>query len=130
MAGQERIRSIDLPGPKEDDLHASLVEYLSRVLPKGALVHHSPNEGKRGWLAQNNIAKHGVLKGFPDLIILYAAHAYFIEIKTKKGRISTDQIRVLAQLNDQCFHCAIVRDLEGMRTTLIDFGLISGKAGG
>ena len=76
------------PLPSERALHASVVEHLKYVLRPGVVVHHSPNEGRRGWKAQRDIKSHGTLAGWPDLEILHQGQTYFVEIKTLKGRIT------------------------------------------
>lgn len=65
----------------EDQLHASIVEQLRIILPANAVLHHSPNEGKRGWKTQAWLKRAGTRAGWPDIELIYDGKFYGIELK-------------------------------------------------
>ena len=73
-------------GP-EDHLHIQVVNYIKWKY-RGAVVHHSPNEGKRSPFERWKIEQLHVSPGFPDLIIFNPPLqlTLAIELKTEKNR--------------------------------------------
>tara|TARA_B100000315_G_scaffold246118_1_gene273036 strand:+ start:1139 stop:1498 length:360 start_codon:yes stop_codon:yes gene_type:complete len=110
--------------PTERDLHAGVVEYLKLVLLPGAVLHHSPNEGKRGWKAQRDIKSHGTKAGWPDLEILHHGKTYFVELKSSKGRLTPRQKLCHEQLQQAGFHVETCRSLDEVLTCCQKWGLI------
>ncbi len=70
----------------EDALHVDTLALLRWVLPLGALMHHSPNEGRRGWQAQNKLKRLQTVAGWPDIEVIHKGRAIFIELKLPKYR--------------------------------------------
>ena len=76
-----------------------VVEYLNAVLPVGCVFHHSPNEGRRHVAYKVKLKKSGTQAGWPALEIFVPSEfstsgsprSIFLELKTKKGRISEMQ---------------------------------------
>lgn len=112
-----------LPDQSEAALHRQVVDWLAMALPKGALVHHSPNEGKRGFKAQRDVREMAVLRGFPDLVIFWEGSVYFMELKARRGRMSADQSAVIVQLMDMGFNAGVVRSLAGADACLRSWGV-------
>lgn len=84
-------------GP-EDHLHIQVCYYLRTQYPK-AIFHHSPNEGKRGYVQKIKIKEMGVKAGFPDLIVIFEGRNLGLELKTEKGietKFQTEWIKVLS----------------------------------
>lgn len=105
----------------EYELHCLIVDYLRLVLPRGSMIHHSPNEGKRAVSYHRKLARQGLLKGYPDLEVIIPQSAWpasggpwapiFIEVKTTKGRVSPAQ-RAAHELLEACgCHVHVVRSL-------------------
>jgi len=70
----------------EDRLQISVCNYLAYAHPF-AVVHHSPNEGKRTKFEQYLIKLLRVMSGFPDLVIFADnRRILFIELKTIKNK--------------------------------------------
>lgn len=82
----------------EEAFHVQVAQYLHLALPDGAVWHHSPNEGRRGWKAQRAIKAMGVRKGWPDIEIVWQGRVYFVELKVKPNRPSKAQRETLAAL--------------------------------
>lgn len=62
--------------------------------PELALLFHIPNGGTRDAVEGKHLKQQGVKKGVPDLCLpvpkgIY--HALYIEMKTEKGRTTSDQ---------------------------------------
>lgn len=76
----------------EAALHKAVIEYLRLILPKGTVIHHSPNEGKRGLLEQRALKNNGTMAGWPDIEIVWNGWVFFIELKSAKGRLRPEQI--------------------------------------
>lgn len=70
----------------EAELHADIVTKLRVLLPSNAVLHHSPNEGKRGWHAQKWLKVSGTRRGWPDLEIIFEGRFYGIELKAGKRK--------------------------------------------
>lgn len=69
----------------EDVLQINVCKYVRYAYPF-AVIHHSPNEGKRSKFERYLIGLLGVNPGFPDLIILDDdKRILFLELKAKKG---------------------------------------------
>lgn len=92
---KQRAGKGSVPGPHrwtiESLLHKKVVQILEQALPSDAVLHHSSNEGKRGWNAQRDLKASGAKKGWPDLEIIYRGRAIFIELKSATGRLEPHQ---------------------------------------
>lgn len=108
---------------READLHTVVVQWLKWHLPASAIFHHSPNEGKRGWRSQAALKSHGTQAGWPDLEILYAGTAYFIELKAPKKYLTPAQKAMHERLRAAGFVVLTCRSLAEVETTLDLWGL-------
>jgi len=77
-------------GP-EDRLQIAVCQYL-RLQYKQIIIHHSPNEGKRGHVQQYKIKHMGVSSGFPDLLIIYKKKIIAVELKAGKNKATKNQL--------------------------------------
>lgn len=70
----------------EDHLQINICNYIAYAYPL-AVVHHSPNEGKRTKFEQYLLKLLHVMSGFPDLVILAdERRIFFVELKTLKNK--------------------------------------------
>lgn len=115
---------------EETQLQIAAVNLLQYVLPIGAVIHHSHNEGKRS-KREGGIAKAmGQRAGFADLMIMFNRVVYFIEFKSKKGSQSTTQKAFEADIAAQGFeHYAIIRSIPELVGTIRAWGLEARKIG-
>ncbi len=114
----------------ETDLHIAAVSLLEHVLPKGAIVHHSHNEGKRSKRDAGLAKAMGQRPGFADLIILYRNTVYFIEFKSKTGTQTVVQMYFEMDIRATDFkHYEIVRSLEELVAVLDGWGILARGVG-
>ena len=76
----------------------------AHILPELALLYHVPNEGKHNVAYRSKLARMGLKKGIPDLVLPVPSngyHALYLEMKKSDGHISDirpDQIEKLKLL--------------------------------
>ena len=78
-------------------------------VPEKAL-YHTPNEGKRSFMAGKKLQAEGMRKGVPDIVLAVPSSGYgalYIELKTAKGRVSKEQLDYLSLL-DRCGNKAVL----------------------
>jgi hypothetical protein len=109
---------------REAELHGAVVAFLRYALPRGAMVHHSPNEGKRGVQAQRDLKRHGVRTGWPDLEIIHQGRAYFIELKAPQRDTTPEQKEVHRQLRAAGCHVGVCRSVIDVELTLQGWGFV------
>lgn len=92
-----RISHKDFKGlESEDDLQAKLVKWFCIQYPKDLLVH-VPNEGKRTIGYGRKLKRMGMLKGFPDLMLMSPNKFYcglVMELKKGQNKSTDDQVSV------------------------------------
>lgn len=87
----------------------ALVQWFRLQYPKIMIVA-SANGGSRNMLEAKNLKRTGVTAGWPDLFIACARgkyHGMFIEMKSKKGRLTKLQRDCLEYLNDQNYYAIV-----------------------
>lgn len=114
----------------EHQIHASILRYLRSVLPHGWLVMHVPNGGSRNPIEGARMKALGVVAGWPDISIFGGGHnsggvVCFMEVKSKSGRVSQCQHRIIDQLKDMGFPVAVVRSIDDARVYVKEWGLPS-----
>jgi hypothetical protein len=117
------------PLTSEYQVHRAIVGYLELILPRGAVLHHSPNEvDMRGPEAARMVAKArkmGTRKGWPDIEIIWNdGRAYFLEVKTSRGRVSSDQGETMDALRRAGAKVAVVRSIEDAWDALKEWGVL------
>ena len=68
----------------------------------------------------------GTKPGWPDFQIIHDAHAFFIELKTGKGRVSENQKIAHEKLRAAGAEVEICRTFESVVNTVEDWGLTHG----
>lgn len=67
----------------------------------------SSRAAKKGWLSIKNIQTN--LNGWPDRMFLKKGMIFFVEFKSKKGRLSKLQEYRINQIRKQGFHCFVIK---------------------
>ena len=125
----------------EAELQTLIVRWLKEALPQGSCWHHSPNEGRRHVAFKRRLSHLGTRWGWPDLQIIVPRNEFlvptrraeiFIEVKTKKGRLTPNQREMLEQLKELgCYatQCRSIHEVEAFLAGLINLNLTKSKAG-
>lgn len=108
---------------RERELHSAVVLFLGYALPVTAVLHHSPNEGKRGLQAQRDLKTSGVRTGWPDLEIIYQGRAYFLELKAPHKYPSAEQRAVHASLRAAGCEAVTCRSVAEVEMALSGWGI-------
>jgi hypothetical protein len=74
----------------EDVLHANVCKYILFKY-RGAVIHHSPNEGRRTPFERYMLKVLHVSSGWPDLIVVYKRRIIAIELKEGKNKMTANQ---------------------------------------
>lgn len=107
---------------------ASIVEYVRTVAPQ-VLIWAVPNGGLRSKSEAARLKWTGVLAGVPDLTLaLPNGRCAFWEVKTPRGRLSKEQLKVVDRLQAMGHFCASVRDIEDAREALMWMGIETREA--
>lgn len=113
-------------GTPEADLQRAVVKALRFALPRTAIIHHSANEvtepGPRGAKRQAILVGMGVHPGFADLVVLCDGRVLFLELKSLKGKLITDQEAFRDAVLAQGHGWALVRSLDDALGALADHG--------
>jgi hypothetical protein len=88
----------------ERSLQNKIVKALNLL---GYIVIHIPNQYSLG-----RIRDAGVLSGAPDLIVLKDGKVWFLEVKTKSGRLRPSQKAFGKLLYEHGFQYHVVRSVE------------------
>ncbi len=93
-AARVRLDAImaDLRSVTEDQLHAGVKAFLDAALPSDAFAAHYPAGGKRPKSTAGKMKSMGQVAGMPDWLIVYRGRLFGIELKTRSGRLSPEQI--------------------------------------
>lgn len=85
---------------------------VRKVMPRLAMLHHSPNGGKRDAFTGAQMKALGTKAGFPDLVLPVKSYDRYydglaIEMKAEKGRTSEEQREWLADLAAENWRTAV-----------------------
>lgn len=103
----------------EDRLqHEAYRWYHNENLDNLGLLFSVPNGGLRTPKEAQKLKATGVVSGVSDLIFLWKGRAYFLELKTEKGRQSAAQIEWQQVVEKHGFDYFIIRDLDTFKATI------------
>lgn len=108
---------------KEADLHRQVCDYLDLCLPTpDAWYTTFPADG--GSLR----GRIGLKRGVPDILIIYRGSAFWIELKTARGRISDHQVLTAHKLGEAGYGPALARSLDDVVEAIGRWGIpVRGK---
>ncbi len=100
----------------EEELQIQVAQWLNMW---GVLWMHCPNEGKRSRRLGAKLKRMGLSPGVPDVLIFeawqdgdFSGHGIAIELKTAKGRLTTQQEQWLDDLERRGWLTAVCRSLD------------------
>jgi hypothetical protein len=93
------------------------------------LLYHIPNGGLRTPLEASRFKAMGVVPGIPDFCLAIHSIAYpeshysalYIEMKTDKGRESTEQLQIHKTLREAGNRVETVRSFEEFQTLILEY---------
>lgn len=105
----------------EESIHKTIIQWVrSHPLINEKLVMHFPNEGKRSKRYGRFLQDLGMRAGVSDIYIATPRHGYggaWIELKSKKGRLSPEQKEFLDDMRQQNYFTAVCFSVdEGINT--------------
>jgi len=121
--------------PSEHQIQKAVFQWLRAAHPK-IIAYAIPNAARRSAAQAAYLKAEGLRAGMPDIVVAAPRggyHALYIELKTKKGRISDAQRDTLFALAELDYACAVARSvdeaidlitkyLEGKWNELIELG--------
>lgn len=99
---------------KESRVQMSCVKWFRYQYP-GVIIASFPNGGYRTAITASIMKAEGQLAGMPDLFVPVAKHGYhglFIEMKSDKGKMSSNQIEIHAKLTESGYNVEVCRSFE------------------
>jgi hypothetical protein len=107
------------PAGSEHDLQAAVAEYLTLALPPDEAVFCAiPNGGKRDKGTVGKLKAEGLLAGAPDLLILWRGRAIGLELKARRGRLSSAQLAFSMRWTTAGGVYAVARSLDDVAALL------------
>lgn len=115
-------------GSPEMAVQLAIIRWLRAVMPK-AMIHFNKAEiNQRGQAAMMEIHRakmHGMMPGYPDLIVLPYANVgpFWIEVKSPKGRVSETQKEVHGMMWGLGYKVVVARSVDDVRAFLIHWNI-------
>jgi hypothetical protein len=121
-----------LKDPKEGQLQTAVLQWLRAYgilawrMPLGPILHRRRKGGDVvTYWRKNHLA------GFPDIQGVlkrkFPGRAFFIELKTRKGKLRPGQKQWLLDLHEAGAACAIVRSIDDLERVMVSWGEIPRK---
>ena len=126
MSGIATSSLLPDPAPRrhEEELeHRAFWQFSRWALPPDALAFHVPNGGQRHRKAAQRLSGLGVVRGVPDLAVVWRGKALFLEFKSATGRLSADQRSFHRKLEWCGAPVAVCRSAEDAEAALRGWGV-------
>lgn len=114
---------------REATLHHAVADYLKAVLPPGIWWSTFPSGGG-GRVRGALLKRAGLRAGVPDILIVHATRAIFLELKTDRGRLSVAQIEAHAALQESGALVATCRSIDDVHSVLVSWSVPLREANG
>lgn len=111
----------DTPTLSEAQIQASMVRWYNNTY---CLAHHSPrhiifsvpNGGTRNALEATSLKAQGLLPGVSDIIIVRPNRTLYVEVKTRTGKQSKEQIAFMQRVQALGHVYVLVRSLDEFKS--------------
>ncbi len=127
-----RAKVAPAPDPLEAEIQIQLVDYLTLVAPaRGFLFFAVPNEAmgaarSRGGLARMaRLKRMGLRSGVADLVFVMSGRVYFLEMKRRGGKQSTNQLQFEADAIRAGAEYAVAHSFDEAINTLKSWSIIA-----
>jgi len=105
-------------------LTKATAQWLAYTMPRWVAWSHFPAGEVRTQRTGAKLKSMGTKRGWPDFVIVHNGKAFFIELKTAKGRLSDNQKAAHADLMAAGADVSICRSIEDVIATCRARGLI------
>jgi len=108
---------------EEHGLQKRCVKWFRQTYPQ-LLIVSVPNAAKRSFKLAAMLKAEGMISGFPDLMLCFPSNghgALFIEMKTSKGRPSSEQVLVHAYLRSVGYEVGMPTTVEEFQTLVNEY---------
>lgn len=106
----------------EHVLQIAVAQYLDRALPPDAFWTSIDSAG-RGPIAGARMKRRGVKRGLPDILILWSSVTLWIELKSRKGRVSEQQDDFGWHAIRAGHHWHVCRSVDDLASRLAEYGI-------
>lgn len=109
--------------PSEHQIQSAFIRWM-RVQHPSIICIAIPNAARRSYALAGRMKAEGMLAGTPDVFIARPNRIHgglWLEFKSAKGRLSDDQMRMLADLNMAGYRVGVPRSFEEARELTIDY---------
>jgi hypothetical protein len=125
LAGKRQRGIVARAQASETALHCAIADTLRKCVTKGWLWLHIPNGGWRTKVEAAKFARMGVKAGVPDLLLIDPeGRHYYLELKTKYGRVSDEQTDFVEQLEARNVPCAVAWSYDEAIAALRKWGAV------
>jgi hypothetical protein len=109
----------------EESVHGAVVELLRLKAHRDLIYFHPANGGERRLSVALRLKRMGVVAGVPDLaFVLPDGRAAFLEVKTRTGRMSPEQMMFAARCKAVGTPFAIARSVDEAERVLASWGAL------
>lgn len=112
----------------EDATQKAIVDFLRAVLPKTHRAFAIPNGARRTASGRAANAVPGLTPGVDDLAIVGCGRIWFVEVKSKRGRVSEAQEAWHAWCAANGTPYCVARSVDDVRVALAHWGIPSREA--
>lgn len=95
----------------EESVQLAIMDFLRLHLRKDACAYHPPNEAIRSKATWAMLYGLGFWRGMPDIVIYCQGRAYFIEVKSDSGELTSDQEDFISWATASGFPCIVAREI-------------------
>jgi hypothetical protein len=113
---------------EEDQIQKAIFQHLETRSAPDVFAFAVPNGGFRRPIEAKILKGLGVKSGVPDLIIVKSGATYALELKTKTGKLSENQIIVIDAMAKAGAVTGVAYGLDAAIGWLEERGILRGKA--
>ena len=108
----------------EEQIQRAVVSHLKARSMPGVFFFHPANGGRRTKAEAGIFKALGVRAGVPDLIVVYRAQIFGLELKADSGRLTPIQRQALNEMEVAGARTAVARSLDEALVTLECWGVL------